>query len=165
MTIQDDEIPTYVKDLIVRMDYVGHVKPGMKLNVYPRTYADPSLWYTQGVRLMSGENGIKTADFIDGINEALVDCLKGRINVHSSVKKIITEKAKNFRQGLFNLIRTYEENPAVSSRLRTSLNQLDHTIPSAAVKIDDDDIESLPAVPVGIPMFSETPKSIFDINN
>lgn len=126
---QTDEFPTYVKDLIIRMDFIGYVPPSMKVGIKGKTYIDPEAWYTRSLRWIQGEDSGVTCDYIDKIIESLFQILAEHRNSKNKIRKTLIEKASIFRQGIVNLIRTYTDNPIASSKLRTSLSMLDVRLP------------------------------------
>jgi hypothetical protein len=130
MTTQsNNEMPTYIKELLVKMDFVGHVPPGKKICIRGKGYLDPDFWTTRPIRWMYGEDSNSTCLYIDRIITNICEILAEFPNSTSGMRKTLVEKAKVFRQGLVNLITTYNDNADASSKLRTYLEVLDIKIP------------------------------------
>lgn len=129
MTSSDEDIPTYVKDLITKMDFIGHVPPGMKICIRGKYYQDPELWSTKPIRMFYGEDSDTTCDYIDRVVQNLISVLSQKSSIGQRVRGVLKEKALVFRQGLVNLNDTYSQNASASSKLRTILSVLDHHIP------------------------------------
>lgn len=124
----ESEMPSYIKDLLVKMDYIGHVPPGMKVCISSRSYLDPDHWSTRPMRWAYGESSLKTCTYIDNIITKICEILSECQN-KSGMRNTVVNKAKIFRQGLINLIETYKDNPDAASKLRTNLEHLDIKIP------------------------------------
>lgn len=132
---QVEEFPTYVKDLIVRMDFIGFVPPSMKVGIKNKMYyVDPEAWSTRSLRWIQGENSQVTCDYIDKILESLFQILMEQKGSKNKIRKTLIEKAGILRQGIVNLIRTYRDNPIASAKLRTSLSLLDVRLPENVIE-------------------------------
>lgn len=130
MSLSDD-FPTYVKDLLNRMDYVGNVPPSRKIGIKSRGYWDPEDRFTRPLRWWQGDNSDVTCDYIDKILQSLFQILSEHPSSKDKIRKTLIETTIIFRAGLVNLIRTYSDNPVAYSQLRTSLSILDVRIPES----------------------------------
>lgn len=128
----EEDIPTYVKDLIIKMDFVGHVPPGKKLCVRGKYYHDPESWFTKPMRMLYGEDSTTTCEYIDRIVRNLTSIINRHKNIEPRIYEVVKEKAVIFRQGLINLVETYAGNPNASASLRTMLSIIDYHIPEIA---------------------------------
>lgn len=127
--INDEDISTYIKELLVVLDFIGNVPVGHKICVRLKSYSNPNYWGTPPMRYFNGEDGARCSDFIERTVKNLEDVLRAYKDSDHSIRKILIEKSKIFRQGLVNLIDTYSSNPEVTSRLRASLTILDLRVP------------------------------------
>lgn len=125
----EGEMPTYIKDLLVKMDFVGYVPPGQKMCTRAKTYVDPEYWTTRPIRWINGEGSDTTCLYVDRIITKICEALNEFSSTTSKMRKTLIDKAKIFRQGLVNLVATYQENADASSKLRTCLEVLDIKIP------------------------------------
>lgn len=127
--INDEDISTYIKELLVVLDFVGNVPVGHKICVRLKCYSDPKLWSTSPIRYLNGEDASRSCDFIERTIKNLEDVLREYKSSDHGIRKILIEKSKVFRQGLVHLIDTYSSNPEATSRLRSSLTILDLRVP------------------------------------
>lgn len=127
--INDEDISTYIKELLVVLDFVGNVPVGHKICVRLKCYSDPKLWSTPPLRYLNGEDASRSCDFIERTIKNLEDVLREYKSSDHGIRKILIEKSKVFRQGLVHLIDTYSSNPEATSRLRASLTILDLRVP------------------------------------
>lgn len=133
MSSIEEDIPSYIKDLVTKMDFIGHVPPNRKISVKGKYYMDPDLWSTSALRLYYGENATTTCEYIDRIIRTLTSIITKPRSLNTNVLAFLREKSKVFRRGLVNLIETYDSNPNASSNLRVQLNILDYHLPENVV--------------------------------
>lgn len=138
-----EDIPTYVKDLLVQMEFIGGTKPGKKLCVKTTSYSDPTFWYTAPVRYIHGEDGTRTCDYIDRTLTGLTEALRTYTEYSNpKIRKTLIEKSRKLREGLVNLLSTYHDNPEASSKLKTYIELLDIKVPENKIEIPVQDFRS-----------------------
>lgn len=140
-----DEVPSYVEDLNVKMDFIGHVPPGQKVSIYLKRYLDPEDWTTRPLRWLYWEDSNSTCEYIQKIVDTIGQVLSVHRSPESKTRLMIIEACKKFRQGLRNLINTYASNPITSAKLRTSLSLLNIKVPESS---HDDEQEVVGTTPV-----------------
>jgi hypothetical protein len=118
------DISSNLRQLLVKLEFIGKIEAGQKPNMYKLTMSDSASWLDSFYRNFTGENSINMAHELEII---LSECQTNidRYQNDIDIVQLITNKLSNYRNGIKNLLVTYNSKTNISCRLEVLLNTTD----------------------------------------
>lgn len=123
---KNPQIPAELNKLLEKLIFLSKIDYGKKINTSSISFDDTDswYWYTKLKRYFQKQSGEKTADFIYSISSHL-DLLMDRYSDNEFLMEILTTYIEDAVSGVRKLLKTYESEPLVISKIEVIIKNFE----------------------------------------
>lgn len=116
-------IPTSLRDLLVKLEFLGMIERGKKINVSTLSFTDAESWVGAVQRRITGEGKKGLVIFI---NQLIVQAITAMDEYQTTdLAELISCYLSKARDGIMNLLITYQNDPCTVAEIMICARNID----------------------------------------